>query len=57
VMARHESLRFRVSWIALLITGLATLVFGLIVMVVRSSDEQYLRAIVRRRSAWASSVP
>jgi len=56
-MARHESLRFRVSWIALLITGLATLVFGLIVMVVRSSDEQYLRAIVRRRSAWASSVP
>jgi len=44
-MARHESLRFRVSWIALLITGLATLVFGLIVMVVRSSDEQYLRAI------------
>jgi len=44
-MTRHESLRFRVSWIALLITGLATLVFGLIVMVVRSSDEQYLRAI------------
>jgi len=44
-MARHESLRFRVSWIALLITGLATLVFGLIVMVVRTSDEQYLRAI------------
>jgi len=44
-MARHESLRFRVSWIALLITGLATLVFGLIDMVVRSSDEQYLRAI------------
>jgi len=44
-MARHECLRFRVSWIALLITGLATLVFGLIVMVVRSSDEQYLRAI------------
>src|SRR5438034_3132228 len=44
-MARHECLRFRVSWIAHLITGLATLVFGLIVMVVRSSDEQYLRAI------------
>jgi len=44
-MARHECLRFRVSWIALLITGLATLVFGLIVMVVRTSDEQYLRAI------------
>src|SRR6184192_4185263 len=45
VMTRHESLRFRVSWIALLITGLATIVFGLVVMVVRSSDEQYLRAI------------
>ena len=44
-MTRHESLRFRVSWIALLITGLATIVFGLVVMVVRSSDEQYLRAI------------
>src|SRR2546425_243446 len=44
-MTHHESLRFRVSWIALLVTGLATLVFGLVVMVVRSSDEQYLRAI------------
>ncbi len=44
-MTRHESLRFRVSWIALLVTGLATLVFGLVVMVVGSSDEQYLRAI------------
>jgi len=44
-MTRHESLRFRVSWIALLVTGLATIVFGLVVMVVRSSDEQYLRAI------------
>src|SRR3989442_13508252 len=44
-MTQQESLRFRVSWIALLVTGLATLVFGLVVMVVRSSDEQYLRAI------------
>ena len=44
-MTRHESLRFRVSWIALLVTGLATLVFGLVVMVVGSSDEQYLRSI------------
>ena len=44
-MTRHESLRFRVSWIALLVTGLATLVFGLIVMVVGGSDEQYLRSI------------
>ena len=38
-------LRSRVSWIALLITGLATLVFGLVVMAVPSPDEQYLRAI------------
>src|SRR5205823_8302265 len=44
VMTRHESLRFRVSCIALLVTGLATLVFGLAV-IVGSSDEQYLRAI------------
>jgi len=44
-MTRQESLRFRVSWIALLVTGLATLVFGLVVMVARGSDEQYLRAI------------
>src|SRR5438552_10477969 len=44
-MTRQESLRFRVSWIALLLTGVATLVFGLIVTVVRNSDEQYLRAI------------
>jgi hypothetical protein len=42
---RRESLRFKVSWIALLVTGLATLVFGLVVIFVRSSDEQYLRAI------------
>ena len=44
-MTRQESLRFRVSWIALLVTGVATLVFGLVVMVVRSPAEQYLRAI------------
>jgi hypothetical protein len=31
-MTRQESLRFRVSWIVLLVTGLATLVFGLVVM-------------------------
>jgi hypothetical protein len=44
-MMRQESLRFRVSWIALLVNGLATLAFGLVVMAVRSSDEQYMRAI------------
>jgi hypothetical protein len=44
-MARQESLRFRVSWIALLVTGLATLAFGVVVLLIRSSDEQYLRAI------------
>ena len=35
----------RVSWIALLVTGLATLVFGIVVVAVRGPDEQYLRAI------------
>jgi ABC-type uncharacterized transport system permease subunit len=44
-MTRKENLRFRVSWIALLVTGLATLVFGLVVVVLQTSDEQYLRAI------------
>jgi uncharacterized membrane protein HdeD (DUF308 family) len=44
-MTRHESLRFRVSWIALLVSGLATFVFGVVVLFTPSSDEQYLRAI------------
>jgi hypothetical protein len=42
---RPETLRFRLSWIALLVTGLATLVFGLAVIVVRNSDQPYLQAI------------
>jgi cbb3-type cytochrome oxidase subunit 1 len=41
----NASLRFRVSWIVLLVSGLATLVFGVVVAVLRTSDEQYLRAI------------
>jgi hypothetical protein len=44
-MTRPESLRFRVSWIALLVTGLATLAFGVVVLFIRGTDEQYLRAI------------
>ena len=44
-MTRPESLRFRVSWMALLATGVATLLFGVVVLFIRSSDEQYLRAI------------
>ncbi|HEY9287897.1 MAG TPA: hypothetical protein VIT43_07730 [Candidatus Dormibacteraeota bacterium] len=44
-MRRQQSLRFRVSWIALLVTGLATLVFGLVVVFLRGSDKQYFRAI------------
>jgi hypothetical protein len=44
-MTRQESLRFRVSWIALLVTGLATLGFGVVVLFVRGAEEQYLRAI------------
>jgi hypothetical protein len=42
---RHEGLRFTVSWIALLLTGLAILVYGLVVVVLHTSDEQYLMAI------------
>jgi len=44
-MTQHDSFRFTVSWIALLVTGLATLVFGVVVLFIRGSDEQYLRAI------------
>jgi hypothetical protein len=40
-----ESLRFRVSWIALLVTSLAVLGFGLVTAVVQTADAQYLRAI------------
>ncbi|MGH7764893.1 MAG: hypothetical protein ACREOM_10830 [Candidatus Dormibacteraceae bacterium] len=42
---RQASLRFRVSWLALFIVGLATLVFGLVVVVLPSPNVQYLRAI------------
>ena len=45
VMGRRESLRFRISWIALLISGLATLGFGLVVLFLGSSEGQYLKAI------------
>ena len=44
-MRRKESLRFRVSWIALLVTGLATLAFGVVVAILPSSEGQFLRAI------------
>jgi hypothetical protein len=44
-MTRPESLRFRVSWMALLVTGLATFAFGVVVLFMRGTDEQYLRAI------------
>jgi len=44
-MTRAESLSFRLSWMALLLTGLATLVFGVVVVILRSPEEQYLRAI------------
>lgn len=40
-----ESTRFRFSWIALLVIGLATLVFGLIVLVFPSPDAGYFRSI------------
>ncbi|MGH7762025.1 MAG: hypothetical protein ACREOY_11515 [Candidatus Dormibacteraceae bacterium] len=41
---RRASLRLRVSWVSLLIVGLATLVYGLVVVVLPSSDVQYVRA-------------
>jgi hypothetical protein len=44
-MTRRESFRLKVSWIALFVTGLATLAFGVIVVFIRGSDEQYLRPI------------
>jgi hypothetical protein len=44
-MERRESVRLRVSWLLLLANGLATLAFGVVVVVLRTSDEQYLRAI------------
>jgi len=44
-MTRQGILRFRVSWMALLVTSIATLVFGIVVLFIRGSDEQNLRAI------------
>lgn len=41
----QHALRFTVSWLALLVIGIATLVFGVVVLFVPSSDAQYLRAI------------
>lgn len=44
-MSSNERLRFRVSWIALLLSGLAILGFGLIVVVLPNPEAPYLRAI------------
>jgi hypothetical protein len=44
-MAGKEPLLFRVGWIALLLSGLAILGFGLIVVLLPGSDTAYLRAI------------
>ena len=44
-MTRHDGLRFRVSWIALLLSGLAILAYGLVVIVLPTPDAQYFRAI------------
>jgi hypothetical protein len=44
-VTRQRSLVFTVSWIALLVTGLATFSFGLVVVVLPLSDQQYLRSI------------
>src|SRR5438045_9341252 len=45
VLMRSEDLRFRASWIALLVVGVATLGYGLVVVVLPSSGAAYLRAI------------
>jgi hypothetical protein len=42
---QRESLRLRVSWIALLVPGLATLAFGLVAIAAPGQDGRYLRAI------------
>jgi hypothetical protein len=39
------STRFRISWIALALTNLSVLVFGLVVVVLPSAEARYLRAI------------
>lgn len=40
-MKGQRDLAFTVGWIALLIIGLATLTFGLVVLIVPGSDAQY----------------
>lgn len=45
VVGSKESLRFRISWISLLLSGIAILVFGLVVVVLQGADADYLRAI------------
>jgi len=44
-MTPRESVRFRISSLLLFASGLATLAYGLIVVVIPSSDAQYFRAI------------
>jgi hypothetical protein len=44
-MASNAQLRFRVGWIALLLSGAAVLGFGLIVVLLPNPDANYLRAI------------
>jgi uncharacterized protein YjeT (DUF2065 family) len=44
-MRRAADARFTASWIALAITGLSVLAFGLIVAALPSDPDQYLRAI------------
>jgi hypothetical protein len=44
-MTHKDDLRFRVSWMALLLSGLATLGFGVVVVLLPNPDAAYLRAI------------
>jgi hypothetical protein len=44
------------SWIALLITGLAILLFGLVILALPSTEAPYLRTIGAASIGWASSA-
>lgn len=45
-MTRSEAIRLRVSWIALLLNGIATLAYGIVVVVfLAGADAPYFRAI------------
>lgn len=44
-MTRSEVVRLRVSWVVLLLNGIATLVYGLVVVILPGVDAPYFKAI------------